>query len=587
VAQHRRITDAVHAEGGRILLQILHAGRYGMHERIVAPSAIKAPINRFTPAELTSAGVDETIGDFIRCARLAQAAGYNGVEIMGSEGYLLSQFLAPRTNRRADQWGGVLANRARLPIEIVRAVRAAAGRWFAIVYRISVLELIDDGLTADETAWLAAALEQGGVDAFNSGIGWHEAQIPTIAACVPPGAFARATGRLRQRVSVPVIASNRIDSPDTAERILANDQADMVSLARPHLADPDFTRKAAEGRADTIVPCIACNQACLDRYFEGRVVGCVVNPGACRESQFVPGPVIAPKRIAVVGGGPAGMAAAAVAAERGHCVTLFEANAALGGQFLLARGVPGKRGYAETGRAFAARLTAAGAELRLGQTATAAMLTAGGFDTVVVATGARPRLPDIPGIDAGNVATYAQLLTGEVVAGRRVAILGSGPIGFDVAHFLVSGTGETAETVDRFNRRWGITADRPVTPEVPSPARQVWMFKRSPGPFGRGLGKTTGWIVRRQLADAGVEQIAGVDYLGVDAHGFSYRLEGIVHHLAVDTVVLCTGQEPVAELVAELADSGILLHVIGGAADAGDLDAERAFEEGTRLGLRL
>ena len=584
---HRPVTAAVHGAGGRILLQILHAGRYGRHSHIVAPSPIRAPISRQTPAELDAAGIETTTEDFVRCARLAKQAGYDGVEIMGGGGYLLAEFLSPATNHRADRWGGSIENRARLPLDIVRRMRAAVGPDFAIVFRLSLLDLVTDGLGDADRLWVASALEKAGVDAINTHSGWHEAQIPTIAACVPPMPFAEFTARLRKVVGIPVIAANRIATPEDAERILASGQGDLVALARPLLADPDFVMKAAAGKARAIMPCIACNQACLDAIFVDRVAGCMVNPGCCRETEFTAQKVSSPKRIAVIGGGAAGMACAALAAERGHRVVLFEANGALGGQLRVGGEVPDKHEFFRLIEAWQIRLRDAGVEVRLKRPGDLPELLAERFDSIVVATGVKPRLPSIPGADGPNVVTYQQLLSGEVEAGPRVAVLGGGRIAFDVAHFLVAAPHGKEDPQLRFRRRWGFDQDGLHPPEPERPARQVWMLKRSPEPFGKNLGKTTGWILRRELKDAGVQQTPGVEYLGIDQRGLRYRLDGAEQRLEVDTIVLCTGQDPVNELFAGLEARGFNVNAIGGARDARELDAVRAFEEGVRLGLSL
>ncbi len=582
LAEHRPVTAAVHEAGGRILLQILHSGRYGMHEDIVAPSPLRAPISRTTPRELSAADIRRTIADYARCAELAVAAGYDGCEIMASEGYLLAQFAAPRTNRRDDEWGGTLANRIRLAVEVVRAVRAALGPERLLVFRQSVLDLVDGGLEWDETVAMAQAVAAAGADLISTGVGWHESSVPTVQQSVPAALFSEAVGRLRRALDVPVAASNRINTPEIAEAVLARGDADLVALARPFLADAAFVAKAAAGRADTLIPCIACNQACLDHYFTGAPMSCMVNPAAGRETEFRLTPAARRKRVAVVGAGPAGLAAATTAARRGHAVALFEADALPGGQFRLAARVPGKEDYAKVIDAYVALLAEAGGTLHLGRPADAAALRAGGYDEIVVASGVRARRPDIPGIERPIVVGYADLLSGRVEAGRRVAIIGAGGIGFDVAAYLVA-SGETPSLAG-YVERWSGTEPAPATG---TRARQVWMFKRSAGPFGKTLGKTTGWVLRRELADHGVTQLDAVEYLRITDDGLHYRRDGTDAFLAVDTIVCCAGQDSEAALAEVLAGHGANVHLIGGAARAGELDAKRAFEEGMRVGLAL
>ena len=582
-ARHRAVTAAVHGEGGRICLQILHTGRYAVHPLAVAPSAIQAPISPVTPREMSAADIERTVGDFARCAGLAIAAGYDGVEVMGSEGYLINQFLAPRTNRRTDAWGGSFDNRSRFALEVVSAVRRAIGSNAMLIYRLSLLDLVEDGSSWEEVEALAQAVAAAGADLLDSGIGWHEARIPTIAAMVPHAAFAWATQRLRAAVDIPVVATNRINSPAHAETLLADGVADMVSLARPFLADPDFVAKAAAGRADEINTCIACNQACLDRIFAGKACSCLVNPAACREAELAVSPTPTFRKIAVVGAGPAGMACAATLAERGHAVTLFETADRIGGQFNLAARIPGKADYAQTIRYFEWRLASLGVALRLGTRADASML--GGFDHVVLATGITPRRPDIPGIDHPRVAGYTEVIAGARAVGSRVAIIGAGGIGFDVAELLThNDTG--------FLDAWGI--DRELrqrgglkSPASSRPPREVWLLQRKPGRVGAGLAKTTGWIRRLTLERRGVHMLADVEYLKIDDAGLHIRVEGAGQILDVDTVVVCAGQEPLRELQQPLAAIGVPLTLIGGADLAAELDAERAIEQGTRVGLGL
>jgi 2,4-dienoyl-CoA reductase (NADPH2) len=580
--RHTPITRAVHRAGGRILLQILHCGRYGRHDAIVAPSAVRAPINAVTPMALDEAGIRRTIADFAHTADLAMRAGYDGVEVMASEGYLISEFLAPRTNRRDDQWGGSLDNRLRILSAVVAAVRAAVGDGLVSV-RLSMVDLVEGGLDGAEVIAAARAAEAAGADLLNSGIGWHEARVPTIAHPVPAGAWAWATARVKAAVGIPVSASNRIDTPAIAEAILAAGQADLVSLARPLLADPAFAAKAVSGQAGRINTCIACNQGCLDAMFDGKAATCLVNPRAGREGDLVAAPVDQPAILAVVGGGPAGLACALEAARRGHAVTLFEAAGRLGGQFALADRIPGKRGYGATLDWFAAELAAAGVQVHLGARAGPDHLA--GFRQVVVATGSRPRLPAIPGIDHAMVTGYQDILAGRRSAGARVALIGAGPIAFDVALFLVAGEGE-------FDRDWGI--DRSLRQpgglvgagEVAAPTgRRVTMMQRKPGRPGGDLGRTTGWIAKAVLQRHGVEGLSGVVYDRIDDAGLHIRLGDETRLIAADTVIVCSGQEPENALATMLEARGIRVHCIGGARDSSGLDALRAIEEGTRLGL--
>ncbi|HEY5762423.1 MAG TPA: NADPH-dependent 2,4-dienoyl-CoA reductase [Rhodocyclaceae bacterium] len=591
---HRLVTDAVHSAGGMIALQILHAGRYAYHPGAVAPSPLQAPISPAMPHELSDAEVEATIADYVRCAELAREAGYDGVEIMGSEGYLINQFTAPRTNKRSDRWGGSLENRLRLPTEIVRRVREAVGRDFIIIYRLSMLDLVEDGLAWDEIIAQAKAVEAAGASIINTGIGWHEARVPTIATMVPQGAFTWVTAKLkadlRGAVSLPLVATNRINSPQQAEAILAAGGADMVSLARPFLADPDFVAKAAAEDADAINTCIACNQACLDHIFEAKACSCLVNPLACREFDFHISLATKKKRIAVVGAGPAGMAAAAVAAERGHAVTLFDSAESIGGQFNLARRIPGKAEFATTLRYFGVRLHRAGVTLKLGTRARAEDL-AGQFDHVLLATGIAPRTPAIPGIDHGRVANYVDIVSGRRNAGARVAIIGAGGIGFDVAELLTHG-GAADDDIADYQQRWGIdpkVAQRGgVTRPIPEkPERQVWLLQRKESKVGDGLAKTTGWIRRATLARRGVQMLAGVAYERIDDAGLHIRIGGQTQLLPVDTVVVCAGQEPLRELEAPLAAAGVPVTRIGGADVAAELDAKRAIRQGTEVAAQL
>ena len=585
-AAHRVIPEKVHEAGGRILLQLLHTGRYGYHPDIVAPSAIKSGINPNAPREMSTAEVEQTIADFVTASVLAQTAGYDGVEIMGSEGYLLTQFLALRTNQRQDDWGGSLENRMRFACEIVRQVRAATGPAFILMYRISALDLIEGGLTGDEIITVAKAIEKAGATLLNTGIGWHDARIPTIAQAVPRGAFAWAARRIKQAVRIPVIASNRINAPEIAEDILARGDADMVSLARPMLADAEFGNKAKAGDRAGINICISCNQACLDHYFIGQSVSCVVNPRAGRETKLVFTKTPARKKVAVIGGGPAGLSCAAVAAERGHAVTLFERSGELGGQFNLAKKIPGKQEFAESVAFYAERLKRGGVTLRLNHAATEADLA--GFDDVVLATGIVPRRPDIPGIDHPKVVGYVDLLSGKAQAGRNVVILGAGGIGFDVALYLLERGNRAPLEIGAYNHHWGIDASLAEAGGLAkggfpaaAPAHAITMLKRSTTPFGSTLGRTTGWVHRAELQRNGVKMLKGVAYRRIDDQGVHVTIDGKDSVFAADTIVLCTGQDPLRPV----APDG--RHVIGGAKEAGELDAKRAMLEGAELGARL
>ncbi|MFY9315726.1 MAG: NADPH-dependent 2,4-dienoyl-CoA reductase [Burkholderiales bacterium] len=582
--RHRVIPQAVHDAGGRIVLQVLHSGRYGFHDRIVAPSPVKSGINPGTPRELGAPEIEQTIGDFVRAAVLAQTAGYDGVEVMGSEGYLITQFLAPRTNQRQDDWGGSLENRMRFACEIVRQTRVATGPEFIIVYRISALDLVEGGLTGAETGQLARAIERAGATLLNTGIGWHEARIPTIAQAVPRAGFAWAARRLKQAVKIPVVASNRINAPEIAEAILERGDADMVSLARAMLADAEFAAKAKAGDRAGINICIACNQACLDHYFIGQPASCVVNPRAGRESKLVYAEAPNKKRIAVVGGGPAGLSCAAVAAERGHQVTLFEKAPELGGQFNLAKKIPGKQEFAESVAYYAERLRRAGVAVRLGHAPAPAELAA--FDETVIATGIDPRRPEIPGIDHPSVVGYADLLSGRAQAGRNVAIIGAGGIGFDVALYLLERTSRSMLESREFNRHWGVSEDSsipgglaPEGMEKPHERIKITLLKRSTTPFGSTLGRTTGWVHRAELARNGVAMIRGVQYRRIDDAGVHIAVDGKEQLVPADTVVICAGQEPDRRLKGT--------HLIGGARQAGELDAKRAMLEGAELAAAL
>lgn len=591
--RHRVVTDAVHAAGGLIAMQILHFGRYAYHQDLVAPSALQAPISPFVPHALTPEQVEQTIEDFVRCADLARRAGYDGVEIMGSEGYLINEFIAAATNRREDEWGGAYEQRMRFPVEIVRRVRERVGPDFILIYRLSMLDLVPGGSTLDEVVQLAKAVEGAGATIINTGIGWHEARIPTIATSVPRGAYAWVTRKLMGSVAVPLVAVNRINTPEIAEQLLAEGSADLVSLARPLLADADFVAKAQGGRADSINTCIGCNQACLDHTFSGKITSCLVNPRACHETELVLAPTRLSKRIGVVGAGPAGLAFAVSAAERGHAVTLFDAAETIGGQLNIARRIPGKEEFNETLRYYRTRLAELGVTQRLGATADAAQLAAEAFDEIVLATGVTPRTPaDLPGIDHPSVLGYLDVLRDGAPVGRRVAILGAGGIGFDVAEYLTDQGDAASLNPPVFHRKWGIDPEyrergglaRPERPESP---RSVHLLQRKTTKVGAGLGKTTGWIHRTELKHRGVVMQAGVTYDLIDDAGLHITVDGERQLLPVDTVVLCTGQEPRRDLDTALRGLGLTPHLIGGADVAAELDAKQAIKQGTELAAAL
>ncbi len=590
--RHRKLTGAVHAEGGRICMQILHAGRYGYHPLSVAPSRIKSPITPFTPRALSARGVERTIDDFVHCATLARDAGYDGVEVMGSEGYLINEFIAERTNQRNDAWGGDASRRMRFPIEIVRRTREAVGRDFIIIYRLSMLDLVEGGQDWGEIVALAKAIEAAGASIINTGIGWHEARIPTIVTSVPRAGFAWVTQKLKGEVAIPLVATNRINMPDVAERILADGEADMVSMARPLLADPAWANKAKAGRGDRINTCIACNQACLDHVFQNKRASCLVNPLACHETELTIEPARSRKRIAVVGAGPAGMACASTLGERGHTVTLVDQADEIGGQFNYAKQIPGKEEFHETLRYFRHRLDDMGVEVRLGKAADSVSLRAGGYDEVVIATGVTPRRVEFPGSDDPRILGYLDVLARHREVGAKVAIIGAGGIGFDVAEFLVEPLPSPTTDLARWSREWGVDMDlqqrsglQPARPEAP--ARQVWLLQRSEGRLGARLNKTTGWVHRATLKAKQVTMLGEVVYRQFDHQGLHITVDGVPQILPVDNVVVCAGQEPNRQLADALIADGMIVHVIGGADVAAELDAKRAIDQGTRLAARI
>jgi len=591
---HRVITGAVHEEGGKLALQILHAGRYGYQPLSVAPSRIKSPITPFMPRALTTAGVERQIRAFVRCAALAREAGYDGIEVMGSEGYFINQFLVTHTNRRTDRWGGSFANRMQLPVEIVTRAREAVGRDFIVIYRLSMLDLIPEGQSWDEVVMLAKAIERAGATIINTGIGWHEARVPTIATSVPRAAFAWVTRKLKGEVSIPLCTTNRINTPDVAERIVAEGDADMVSMARPFLADPEFVNKAAAGRAAEINTCIACNQACLDHTFRNELASCLVNPRACHETELNYLPAALKKKVAVVGAGPAGLAAACVLAERGHTVQLFDSAGEIGGQFNMAKRIPGKEEFHETLRYFHHRLERTGVRLQLNTRVSADYLVQSGFDEIVVATGVTPRDPRIPGQDHPFVLSYLDVLLHGKPVGKRVAVIGAGGIGFDVAEFLVHDGHSPALDLGAWRREWGVRDPAVarggvagVQPDVAPAVRQIYLLQRKASKPGAGLGKTTGWIHRTALKMKQVQMLAGVRYDAIDEAGLHITIKGQPHLLEVDNIVLCTGQEPLRELKEPLKAAGLKTHVIGGADVAVELDAKRAISQASRLAARI
>jgi 2,4-dienoyl-CoA reductase (NADPH2) len=590
--KHRIVTQAVHEAGGKIAMQILHFGRYAYHDKLVAPSALQAPINHNAPREMSAEEVEQTIQDFVNCAALAQFAGYDGVEIMGSEGYLINEFIAARTNHRDDEWGGSYENRIRFPLEIVRRVRERVGRNFIIIYRLSMLDLVDGGSTHEEVVQLAQAIERAGASIINTGIGWHEARIPTIATKVPRAGYAWVTKQLMGKVGIPLVATNRINTPEVAEGLLVEGACDMVSMARPFLADAFFMQKAREGRADEINTCIGCNQACLDHTFGGKLTSCLVNPRACHETELVIEPAPAKKRIGVVGAGPAGLSFAVTAAERGHDVVLFDSASEIGGQFNVAKKVPGKEEFYETLRYFRRQIELKGVELRLNTRADVATLAQGGFDEIVLATGVTPRKPDIDGIDHPKALGYLDVLRDGKPVGKHVAVIGAGGIGFDVSEYLTH-AGESASLVpEKFYAEWGIDpgyAQRGGLrqPEVETPPRKVHLLQRKSSKVGDGLGKTTGWIHRTGLKARRVGMSSGVNYERIDDAGLHLTVDGQPQLLPVDHVIICAGQDPLRELQQGLLDAGCKVHLIGGADVAAELDAKRAINQGTRLAAAI
>ena len=591
IAEHKEITDAVHAEGGKICMQILHTGRYAYSPNLVAPSAVQAPINPFKPKALDQAGIEKQLKDFIHTATQAQKAGYDGVEIMGSEGYFLNQFIVKRTNHRDDQWGGEYENRIRLPIEVVRQVREAVGPEFIIIYRLSMLDLVEGGSTYDEVVQLGLEIEKAGATIINTGIGWHEARIPTIATKVPRAAFTWVTAKFREALNIPVITSNRINMPDVAEDVLARGDADMVSMARPFLADAEFVKKAMEDRADEINTCIGCNQACLDHVFEGKMTSCLVNPRACHETELNIIPTTTIKHFAVVGAGPAGLAAAVSLAERGHKVTLFDGASEVGGQFNIAKQIPGKEEFYETIRYFNKQLELHAVDVRLNTRVSADDLNNGEYDEVIIATGITPRTPQIEGIEHEKVLGYLDVLRDKKPVGRKVAVIGAGGIGFDVSEYLAHEGPSTSQDIAAFMKEWGIDMTFNARGGIegmqaqPTPSqREIFLLQRKTTKVGAGLGKTTGWAHRAGLLAKGVSMLSGVEYKKIDDQGLHILVNDEEQILDVDNVIVCAGQEPLRELVDGLNKPH---HLIGGADVAAELDAKRAINQGTRLAVEL
>ena len=592
--EHQKITKAVHKEGGKICMQILHSGRYGYHPFNVAPSKIKSPITPFKPFKLTQSGIQRTIRDFVNCAKLSKIAGYDGIEIMGSEGYLINQFIAKRTNKRTDGWGGDYENRMRLPVALTAQIREAVGPNFIIIYRLSMLDLVENGSSWEEVVQLGKAIEKAGATIINTGIGWHESRIPTIATSVPRAAFTWVTKKMKAEIKIPLITTNRINMPETAEKVLADGDADMISMARPFLADPEWVNKAAAEKADEINTCIGCNQACLDHVFEQKVASCLVNPRACHETELNYLPTKNKKKIAVIGAGPAGLAAATISAQRGHNVTLFDADKEIGGQFNLAKQIPGKEEFYETLRYFNKQIALHLVELKLNTRVTNEDLIKSDFDEIILATGIQPRALKIEGIEHRKVLSYLDVLKLKKPVGKRVAVIGAGGIGFDVSEYLSHEGAATSQNIDAWLKEWGIdktlgarSGIENVKTEFHSSPREIFMFKRSKGKFGENLGKTTGWIHRSTLKKKKVQFIGDVTYSKIDDQGLHYIQNDETKILEVDTIVICAGQIPFKELHQPLIDAGKIVHVIGGADFASELDAKRAINQGSRLAASL
>ncbi|NIB43697.1 NADPH-dependent 2,4-dienoyl-CoA reductase [Pseudomaricurvus alkylphenolicus] len=590
-ADHRIITDAVHEAGGKIAMQILHTGRYAFNENPIAPSAVQAPINPFKPQAATEEEIEQQIEDFVRTSVLAQKSGYDGVEIMGSEGYFLNQFLAERTNKRDDDWGGAYENRMRLPVEVVRRVREAVGENFIIIYRLSMLDLVEGGSDYEEIITLGKAIETAGATIINTGIGWHEARIPTIATKVPRAAFTWVTAKFKRDLSIPVVTSNRINTPEVAEEVLQRGDADMISMARPFLADPDFVNKAAEGKSDEINTCIGCNQACLDHIFSGKMTSCLVNPRACHETELNLVPTTNIKKLAVIGAGPAGLAFATSAAERGHQVTLFDAASEIGGQFNVAKQVPGKEEFYETLRYFQRQIELTGVEVKLNTPVSVEDLNNSEFDEIILATGINPRVPPIPGVEHDKVLGYLDVLKDKKAVGKKVAVIGAGGIGFDVSEYLTHSGEATSQNIEAFMKEWGVDMSlqarggiEGVAPQVAKSPREVFLLQRKTSKVGGGLGKTTGWIHRTGLINKGVKMIPGCEYLKIDDDGLHIKVGEETRVLDVDNVILCAGQESKRDLVEGLNKPH---HLIGGADLAAELDAKRAIDQGTRLAATI